>query len=402
MSDPQREECAPPLEDSADDLYENAPCGYLSTLPDGTIVKINGTLLDWLGRRREDVVGRLRFTDLLTVGGRLYHETHYAPLLHMQGRVGEIALELATAGGGRLPVLVASVVKHSAEGTPALIRTMISDARARRAYEAELLRARREAEEAHRAAEVDRARLQQVVATLQSSLLPPSLPAVPGLTAVAHYQAASPDNLGGDFYDLFSLGGERWAFFLGDVVGKGPEAAAVTSLARYTLRAAAMHDPAPAKVLATLDTVLNERHTGEDPRYCTVIAGSLSPGDGTFGVELASGGHPPALLLRADGEAAYLPTTGGLVVGLLPTATFISTGVVLRPGDTLLLYTDGLTEARTGKGDERFGDAALLDLARRLAPATARETVAAIVDLLHGFGDGLEDDAALLALGVPA
>lgn len=74
------------LEDSAEELYESAPCGYLSTLMDGTVAKVNTTLLTWLDLRREEVVGRMRFSDLLSVGGKLYHETHFAPLLRMQGR----------------------------------------------------------------------------------------------------------------------------------------------------------------------------------------------------------------------------------------------------------------------------------------------------------------------------
>lgn len=77
-----------PWEDSAEDLYENAPCGYLSTAMDGTIVKINATLLGWLARDRDEVVGRRRFTDLLTVGGKLYHETHFAPLLQRARSAG--------------------------------------------------------------------------------------------------------------------------------------------------------------------------------------------------------------------------------------------------------------------------------------------------------------------------
>ncbi|MFE4211307.1 PAS domain-containing protein, partial [Streptomyces goshikiensis] len=102
------------LEDSTEELYECAPCGYLSTLMDGTIAKINKTLLDWLGLEREAVVGRMRFTDLLTVGGKLYHETHFAPLLRMQGELGGVALEIRKADGVRMPVLVSSVVKHGA------------------------------------------------------------------------------------------------------------------------------------------------------------------------------------------------------------------------------------------------------------------------------------------------
>src|SRR6202042_1702481 len=85
------------LEDSAEDLYENAPCGYLSTLLDGQIAKINTTLLTWLGDRRDQLVGRRYLSDLLTVGGRIYYETHLAPLLSMQGEVRGVALDLQAA-----------------------------------------------------------------------------------------------------------------------------------------------------------------------------------------------------------------------------------------------------------------------------------------------------------------
>ena len=87
------------LDDNIEDLDENAPCGYLSTLLDGQIAKMNGTLLGWLGYDRGQVVGIRRFTDLLTVGGKIYHETHFAPLLRMQGEIGGVALELLAADG---------------------------------------------------------------------------------------------------------------------------------------------------------------------------------------------------------------------------------------------------------------------------------------------------------------
>ena len=382
------------LEDSAEDLYENAPCGYLSTLLDGKIAKVNSTLLTWLGRSREELIGHRSFADLLTVGGRLYHETHFAPLLRMQGEINGIALELKAADGTRLPVLVSSTLKTGADGQPLLVRTTITDARDRRAYETELLRARQESDR-------ERERLQRVVATLQRSLLPPSLPRVPGLQTSAHYHTASPDHLGGDFYDLFPLGDGSWGFFLGDVCGKGPAAAAVTSLTRYTLRAAAIHDRDPVAVLNTLNTALHENYTGDDPRYCTVIFGVLSPhGDG-FAVTFGSGGHPPLLHLRADGTADYLPTPGGVLVGALPQAPFATASTLLAPGDTLLLYTDGLTEARTGAGAERYGDEALHAFANELAPAGAEAATAAVAALLESFGGGLDDDTAVLALGVP-
>ncbi|MGW3464677.1 PAS domain-containing protein, partial [Streptomyces olivaceoviridis] len=194
------------LEDSTEELYESAPCGYLSTLMDGTIVKVNKTLLGWLGLSREEVVYRRHFADLLTVGGKLYHETHYAPLLGMQGHVGGIALEMKVADGSRLPVLITSVVKRGTGGRPLLIRTTVFDATDRRAYEIELLRARRAAEEARHQAEADREQLREALAVLQQSLLPAGLPAVPGVQTAAYYHMASPIQLGGDFYDLFPLG----------------------------------------------------------------------------------------------------------------------------------------------------------------------------------------------------
>ncbi|WP_030768158.1 PP2C family protein-serine/threonine phosphatase [Streptomyces sp. NRRL F-2664] len=393
------------LEDSAEELYESAPCGYLSTLMDGTIAKINNTLLGWIGLEREAVVSRMRFTDLLTVGGKLYHETHFAPLLRMQGEIGGIALEIRRADGTRLPVLVSAAVKYSESGDPLLIRTTVFDAGDRRAYEEELLRARKAADEARRQAEADRARLQDVLAVLQAALLPDTLPPLPGMEAAAHYRTASPDRLGGDFYDLFPLDARRFCFFLGDVCGKGPQAAAVTSLARYTLRAAALHDPDPVSALTTLNRVLLEQYTGGDLRYCTAVFGVLEPdpATGRVAVRLAAGGHPPALVLRADGTADFLPTPGGLLVGVLPDARFTAADTLLGPGDTLLLYTDGLTEARTGQNRTAlYGDEALRDFTAGHAGEPPRAVIEALVGLLDGFGDGLDDDAALLALGVPA
>ncbi|MFD5515642.1 PP2C family protein-serine/threonine phosphatase [Streptomyces sp. NPDC127066] len=385
------------LEDSAEDLYEHAPCGYLSTTLDGRIAKINRTLLNWLGYENSELVGRKDFADLLTVGGRLYHETHFGPLLRMQGEISGIALELKTAGGGRLPVLVTSVIRSGSDGQPLLIRTTVFDARDRRTYESELLRARQESDR-------ERERLKRLNATLQKTLLPPTLVDVPGLDVAAYYHVASADEVGGDFYDLFPLDSGTWGFFLGDVCGKGAAAAAVTSLARYTLRAAAVYDPDPAAVLANLNTVLNHEYNGDDPRFCTVVFGLLTPdGDvGGFQVTLASGGHPPALLMRSDGHAHCLPTPGGQLVGVLPDAHIATTSIRLDPGDTLFLYTDGLTEAHSaGAADGRYGDEALLEFARELAPTTARDAVAAIRDLLDTFGTGVDDDTAVLAFNVP-
>jgi PAS domain S-box-containing protein len=139
------------LEESAEDLYENAPCGYLSALPGGTIVKVNQTFLTWTGHRREDLVGRRRFQDLLTAGGRIFHETHYAPLLQMQGAVREIAVEIVCADGRRLPALINSVLTKDAAGKPLVVRTTVFNATDRKEYERELVRERQRAEQATRA-----------------------------------------------------------------------------------------------------------------------------------------------------------------------------------------------------------------------------------------------------------
>jgi sigma-B regulation protein RsbU (phosphoserine phosphatase) len=382
------------LEDSAEDLYEHAPCGYLSTLLDGRIAKVNTTLLNWLGYTRDELVGRLRFDDLLTVGGKLYHETHFAPLLRMQGELGGVALELLSSAGVRLPVLVTSTVKTGADGNPLLIRTTVFDARDRRSYERELLRARQDAD-------AERDRLLRLATTLQRTLLPPVLSLVPGLDVAAYYHVASPDEVGGDFYDVFPLADGRWGFFVGDVCGKGAGAAAVTSLTRYSMRAAAVYDPDPVAVLRNVNTVLHHEYEGDDPRFCTTIFGVLTPEDGGCAVTLASGGHPPALLLLADGTATYLHTGGGQLIGVLPDARFVSATRQLSAGDTLVLYTDGLTEARIDTEGNRYGELALHELADTLAPTTADDAVAALTEVLTGFGEGLDDDTVVLALSVP-
>jgi PAS domain S-box-containing protein len=134
------------LDESAEELYENAPAGYLSTLPGGLIVKLNETLLSLTGYSRDDLVGRKRLHDLLAPGARIYYETHYGPLLHMQGSVREIAVEMVGADGGSLPVLLSSTLVRDDSGAPRVVRTTVFDASERRRYERELQRARADAE----------------------------------------------------------------------------------------------------------------------------------------------------------------------------------------------------------------------------------------------------------------
>jgi PAS domain S-box-containing protein len=138
-----------PIE-SAEDLYQNAPCGYVSTRADGLITRTNGTFEAWTGYRCADLIAQRRFSELLAPGGRIYYETHLAPLLAMQGHAREIALEIVCANGGRLPVLINAAVARDEAGEARGIRITVFDATSRRRYEQELLRERQRAERADR------------------------------------------------------------------------------------------------------------------------------------------------------------------------------------------------------------------------------------------------------------
>jgi PAS domain S-box-containing protein len=155
------------LEGSIEELYDQAPCGYVSTDPDGLILKINQRLLSWTGHTRAELVGTAHFSDLLTVGGKIYYNTHIALLLRMHGAANEIALELASKGGERRPVLISAVQKRSASGAPLMNRFTIFDASERRRYENELLQERRRAEKASADLEVTNAELRRLNDDLQ-------------------------------------------------------------------------------------------------------------------------------------------------------------------------------------------------------------------------------------------
>lgn len=249
-------------------------------------------------------------------------------------------------------------------------------------------------------AERDAALIEDFANTLRHTLLPPSLPQVPGMELGCHYYAASRRDVTGDFYDVFSLGDRRWGFFLGDVAGHGAPAAAVTSLIRHTLHAAALHDPDPATGLAELNTaLLIDRQSSH---FCTVLSGILTPGaDGGFDLTLAGGGHPPALWLRpGSGRPAVeeVRPADGMLVGALPDARFTTCTLHLAPGHTLLLYTDGLTEARPGGAF--FGEDGLTSFLSSRTDTGAGQLISDLTDLINGFDPAPTDDVALLAMSV--
>ena len=242
-----------------------------------------------------------------------------------------------------------------------------------------------------------RKQVEGFASTLQSTLLPPSLPTVPGFDLACHFHTASPNRVSGDFYDVFWLGDQRWAFFLGDVTGHGAAAAAVTSLTRYTLRAAALHNSDPAAILDELNSaLLMDPHTR---RHCTVLFGILRtlPAGGAEMI-LGGGGHPPALLLCPKTRTVEeVPLPGGMLVGALPDAEFTTRRLRLEPGQTLLLYSDGLTEARPG--GEFFGEHGLISFLGDYVGVSATEVVDGLRHRIGTFDPPPGDDIALLALG---
>jgi sigma-B regulation protein RsbU (phosphoserine phosphatase) len=237
--------------------------------------------------------------------------------------------------------------------------------------------------------------------TLQESLLPPHLPVVPGLGIAARYlRGGRGSDVLGDFYDVFPSRRGTWGIVVGDVSGKGPQAAKTTALARYTLRASALLSAAPSANLATLNTALLEWFT-EDTQFLTAVYASLRPHPAGFSVRVSCGGHDPALIRRADGTVEPVGTPG-IILGCLPDAQLRDQRAVLHPGDCLVLNTDGVTEARRPSDRTMFGTEQL----RRLlasAPADSAEALAAAVETaVLDFSDRhVTDDTAILVARVP-
>ena len=180
--------------------------------------------------------------------------------------------------------------------------------------------------------------------TLQASLLPRALPAVPGLDLAGRLESGAKGvEVGGDFYDAFAVGGGAWGIAIGDVCGKGVDAAALTALARHTVRAAAHAHESPAGVLEALNrAVLDESRPGQ---FLTAVFARLTPlAEGGFRLTAACGGHPPPVVIDAAGARRALACAGTLL-GVIDDPQIADTTIALAPGDTLLLYTDGLTEA---------------------------------------------------------
>jgi sigma-B regulation protein RsbU (phosphoserine phosphatase) len=247
-------------------------------------------------------------------------------------------------------------------------------------------------------------RFASLARTLQASLLPPHLPEIPGLDVAARYRSAENDlEVGGDFYDLFDLGtaaggGEGWGVVIGDVCGKGPEAAALTSVARHTVRAAAMREPRPSGVLSQLNDAVLHQDVGE--RFCTAVYARVLPGADGVAMSLSCGGHPLPLVLRADGsvETAGHP---GTLLGLFEAPELTDTEVELAPGDAAVFFTDGATEAKRRR--VLLGEDRLRAIVSTCTGLRAAEIAHRLEDAILAFQEesGPSDDLAIVVLRVP-
>jgi PAS domain S-box-containing protein len=248
---------------------------------------------------------------------------------------------------------------------------------------------------------VDNARLfeeqRRIAATLQRSLLPRELPEVEGLDTAARFSPGGDGHeVGGDFYDLFEAGGS-WAVVIGDVCGKGASAASLTSLCRHAVRTLSRHDPPPSQVLSDLnETIMREPDV--DLRFSTAAYARLTWAGDSLIVTASSAGHPLPLVVRASGRVEELGEPGTLL-GLLPIVRVIDHSTELAPGDALVLFTDGVTEARSD--GEIFGDERLRILLSTLAGRPAAELAAAIEGAAVAFQGGpLSDDLAVVVVRV--
>lgn len=244
--------------------------------------------------------------------------------------------------------------------------------------------------------------LRSLAATLQSSLLPPQEPTIVGLDVAARYRPAErvPGTVGGDFYDVFPLGDGIAGAVVGDVCGKGVEAAALTALARYTLRSAALQSGDPAMALAQVNHVLlNDSSLGE--RFVTAVVAIVDRTAQPMSLTLGIAGHVPPFVVRETGQVEVLRAEG-LPLGLFDDAHFDATTTGLGPFDSLVLVTDGLTEAQNASGD-LFGEERVRGVLEGMAGERAGAIADALVDRVRSFTAGpLRDDAAILVLRVPA
>lgn len=235
-------------------------------------------------------------------------------------------------------------------------------------------------------------RAEELARTLQRSLSPPNLPAIEGLDVAVLYEPFAAEEVGGDFYDHFPLGAGRSGFFLGDVCGKGPEAASITSLARYTMRTAAMLHEGPWATLADLNAALR-MWARDEMQTCTAVYGEIDVAADPATARLAVAGHPAPLIVRAGGSVEPV-VAHGTILGAFEDPAFHTCAVNLAPGDAIVVYSDGLLDVDTDV------EHAERNIAGLLAGPPDADAQTLVDRLWHALGgsDRLRDDVAILAL----
>ena len=308
----------------------------------------------------------------------------YRRVATAEGRDHELEYRMLGADGREVWLQDLVYLEVDGDGRPRRLMGIMVDITQRKRVEHVLLESRE--------------RFASLARTLQASLLPPHLPEIFGLEVAARYRPAEDGvEVVGDFYDLFDVGDDGWGVVIGDVCGKGPEAAALTAVARYTVRAAAMRERHPSRVLRLLNEAVLHHDAGE--RFCTAAYARVVPAGERVSLSLACGGHPLPLLLRADGsvEAAGRP---GTLLGLLEEPDLVDVKVVLEPGDALVFFTDGAIEAK--RRGVVLGEERLQAVVQSCAGLRAEEIAGRVEDAILAFQDGTpQDDLALVVLRVP-
>jgi serine phosphatase RsbU (regulator of sigma subunit)/putative methionine-R-sulfoxide reductase with GAF domain len=241
-----------------------------------------------------------------------------------------------------------------------------------------------------------------IAETLQRSLLPAKLPAIPGADIAVRYSpAVGGVDVGGDFYDIADLGGDAWGLAVGDISGKGITAAALTGVARHTIRAAGRHGLPPADVLRWVHDALIDEAARSGGEFCTALYGRLeraSGDDRRFLFRFSLGGHPAPVYVPAGGRPCLVGTHGSLL-GVLPVPRLEESDLTLRPGDVLVMYTDGVTDL---PGGSCLNDAELLDLVATNASGDAEAIAGQLEEALerrHAHATR-RDDIALVVVRV--
>lgn len=365
-------------------VVERLPDAVLVLDTQGRIVDSNPAAAALVGRSGAALVGR-ELLELLPQLTSLAGSTSAAA--HASGGV-----RVPAASGGTLHLSVTVSPLPDDSGPPTGRLVVLRDVTVQRDVERRL-----------RALVEERT---EIIETLQRGLYPARLPQIPGLLVEAVLDPAETEtSVGGDFVDVRASGPGRWTLMVGDVVGKGASAATLTALARHTTVALTALGWSPATVLTEVSRAIadDERSAGAEleARFCTIALATVEPDDGGARVMLALGGHPRPLLVTATGGVTEVGVPGSLL-GVLDDPELHDVRVHLGPGECLVLFTDGVTEAR--RGPEAFGEHRLAELLASLAGEPPARIVHAVVQAVRSFNESgdVRDDVAVLALAVPA